>query len=154
MALWSSGYVIGNWIRVSRFESWIFRKSFFFFEILKFLEFLIFKLVFDDWIMLSKNDRYQQHNKIINISKLHSMACSTNMHFLSKAPGVHRHHVTVWTPDPWNQDPLNILGMFQSDSDESNLWFLSQAETIILSLHWLNSRIRYWIQYKMLLLVY
>ena len=40
-------------------------------------------------------------------SKLHSMACSTNMHFLSKAPGVHRHHVTVWTPDPWNQGILN-----------------------------------------------
>ena len=31
MALWSSGYVIGNWIRVSKFESWKFRKSFFFF---------------------------------------------------------------------------------------------------------------------------
>ena len=30
MASWSSGYVIGNWIRVSKFESWKFRKSFFF----------------------------------------------------------------------------------------------------------------------------
>ena len=30
MASWSSGYVIGNWIRVSRFESWKIRKSFFF----------------------------------------------------------------------------------------------------------------------------
>ena len=28
-ASWSSGYVIGNWIRVSRFESWKFQKSFF-----------------------------------------------------------------------------------------------------------------------------
>ena len=66
--------------------------------------------------MLSKNDRYQQHNKIINISKLHSMACSTNMHFLSKAPGVHRHHVTVWTPDPWNQGILNRLGAYSNVS--------------------------------------
>ena len=29
MASWSSGYVIGNWIRVSRFESWKFQKFLF-----------------------------------------------------------------------------------------------------------------------------
>ena len=38
MASWSSGYVIGNWIRVSRFESWKFQKSFFFFFWILFLK--------------------------------------------------------------------------------------------------------------------
>ena len=40
MASWSSGYVIGNWIRVSKFESWKFRKSFFSF----FFEFYFWKV--------------------------------------------------------------------------------------------------------------
>ena len=51
MASWSSGYVIGNWIRVSKFESWKFRKSFFFFF----------------WILLLKSSK--NYNGINSIPK-------------------------------------------------------------------------------------
>ena len=40
MASWSSGYVIGNWIRVSKFESWKFRKYIYIF----FFEFYFWKV--------------------------------------------------------------------------------------------------------------
>ena len=52
MASWSSGYVIGNWIRVSKFESWKFRKFFF---------------CFFFWILLLKSSK--NYNGINSIPK-------------------------------------------------------------------------------------
>ena len=39
---WSSGYDIGNWIWVPKFESWVYRKTFFVFTFEKFLTFKLY----------------------------------------------------------------------------------------------------------------